>query len=73
MTTKWYGLTVDTVDTYRSFLGHGMSHDRAMGSLKRLYEHNKANHANPPDCCSVYGHPHWGGQTVLNGLQANKS
>ncbi|SOL37497.1 hypothetical protein [Yersinia phage fPS-19] len=42
-----YGLTQYTLQTYRGFLGYGMTHERAMESLKRLYKHNKDTYVSP--------------------------
>lgn len=39
---KQYGLTKQTIDTYREAVKMGFSHDTAMQKLKALYEHNKA-------------------------------
>ncbi|SOO46790.1 hypothetical protein [Yersinia phage fPS-59] len=47
-----YGLTQYTLQTYRGFLGYGMTYERAMESLKRLYKHNKDTYVNPPDYVS---------------------
>ncbi|SOO46587.1 hypothetical protein HOS90_gp01 [Yersinia phage fPS-53] len=67
-----YGLTQYTLQTYRGFLGYGMTHERAMESLKRLYKHNKDTYVNPPDFSNVYGHSDYVSPARAERLQPNK-
>lgn len=73
MTIKMYGITKYSMETYRGLMLYGLLHDTAMLKLKALYLVNKALHDNPPDYSCIYGHPHYGGKSVLDGLQADKS
>lgn len=52
---KVYGLTRQTLDTYRMAVSQGFSWDVAMKHLKRLYQHNKefALNVNQPDFSNV--------------------
>ena len=72
-TTTIYGITKYSMETYRGLMMYGLTHDTAMMYLKSLYLVNKDNHDNPPDFSNVYGHPHYGGKSVLDGLLLNES
>ncbi|WMX18714.1 hypothetical protein YpEc11_02 [Yersinia phage vB_YpEc11] len=72
--TKVYGITQETLQTYRSVLAYGCSFESTMQRLKDIYQHNKefALNVNPPDFSNICGHPAYVSQAGSERTQANQ-